>query len=244
VRSGIEASAESARRDKQKRARCRQAIAEAGLAPRRGNGEPRPIARSQDIAIRSGDNIKRTAVSEGIGDHGNGAFGCRRNINVKERHEQQENQCARERPCAHCSSDRDLKCLDLNTANNGALIHSCRNGSLAEAIKENLRLQPILDRIMIEVPETEIVRRMRSQLMRRPQNRRALANGRSTTEGASIQGAEILDLRGGGSGIRTRDTVSRIHTFQACAFNHSATPPSLTGASDRVRARLPQGAPL
>ena len=30
---------------------------------------------------------------------------------------------------------------------------------------------------------------------------------------------------GGGSGIRTHDTVSRIHTFQACAFNHSATPP-------------------
>ncbi len=30
---------------------------------------------------------------------------------------------------------------------------------------------------------------------------------------------------GGGSGIRTRDTVSRMHTFQACAFNHSATPP-------------------
>ncbi len=33
-------------------------------------------------------------------------------------------------------------------------------------------------------------------------------------------------VTGGGSGIRTRDTVSRIHTFQACAFNHSATPPS------------------
>ena len=31
---------------------------------------------------------------------------------------------------------------------------------------------------------------------------------------------------GGGRGIRTLDTVSRIHTFQACAFNHSATPPS------------------
>ena len=31
---------------------------------------------------------------------------------------------------------------------------------------------------------------------------------------------------GGGSGIRTRDTISGIHTFQACAFNHSATPPS------------------
>jgi hypothetical protein len=31
---------------------------------------------------------------------------------------------------------------------------------------------------------------------------------------------------GGGRGIRTLDTVSRIHAFQACAFNHSATPPS------------------
>jgi hypothetical protein len=30
---------------------------------------------------------------------------------------------------------------------------------------------------------------------------------------------------GGGRGIRTLDTVSRIHAFQACAFNHSATPP-------------------
>ena len=32
--------------------------------------------------------------------------------------------------------------------------------------------------------------------------------------------------RGGGGGIRTRDTVSRIHTFQACAFDRSATPPA------------------
>jgi hypothetical protein len=31
---------------------------------------------------------------------------------------------------------------------------------------------------------------------------------------------------GGGRGIRTLETVSRLHTFQACAFNHSATPPS------------------
>src|ERR1700728_5185201 len=30
---------------------------------------------------------------------------------------------------------------------------------------------------------------------------------------------------GGGSGIRTHDTVSRIHAFQASAFSHSATPP-------------------
>lgn len=31
---------------------------------------------------------------------------------------------------------------------------------------------------------------------------------------------------GGGRGIRTLDTVPRIHAFQACAFNHSATPPA------------------
>src|SRR6266487_5504042 len=30
---------------------------------------------------------------------------------------------------------------------------------------------------------------------------------------------------GGGRGIRTLDTVSRIHAFQACAFSRSATPP-------------------
>src|SRR5215475_2627147 len=33
---------------------------------------------------------------------------------------------------------------------------------------------------------------------------------------------------GGGSGIRTHDTVSRIHAFQACAFSHSAIPPRST----------------
>jgi hypothetical protein len=32
-------------------------------------------------------------------------------------------------------------------------------------------------------------------------------------------------VRGGGRGIRTLDTVSRIHAFQACAFSRSATPP-------------------
>ena len=39
---------------------------------------------------------------------------------------------------------------------------------------------------------------------------------------------ENLELggNGGGRGIRTLDTVSRIHTFQACAFNRSATPPA------------------
>ena len=34
---------------------------------------------------------------------------------------------------------------------------------------------------------------------------------------------------GGERGIRTLDTVSRIHAFQACAFSHSATPPHAAG---------------
>jgi site-specific DNA recombinase len=42
-------------------------------------------------------------------------------------------------------------------------------------------------------------------------------------------------LNGGESGIRTRDTVSRIHTFQACAFNHSATSPLRTRAASLCR---------
>ncbi len=38
----------------------------------------------------------------------------------------------------------------------------------------------------------------------------------------------VLDKQGSGGegGIRTLDTVSRIHAFQACAFNHSATSPA------------------
>ena len=59
-----------------------------------------------------------------------------------------------------------------------------------------------------------------------PRHRRAdLGSGRST---------------GGGSGIRTRDTVSRIHTFQACAFSHSATPPAGAGRrADAVASASP-----
>lgn len=38
---------------------------------------------------------------------------------------------------------------------------------------------------------------------------------------------------GGGRGIRTPDTVSRIHAFQACAFSHSATPPAGSDAGGR-----------
>ena len=33
---------------------------------------------------------------------------------------------------------------------------------------------------------------------------------------------------GGETGIRTLETVTRLHTFQACAFDHSATSPYQT----------------
>src|SRR5688572_8009977 len=36
---------------------------------------------------------------------------------------------------------------------------------------------------------------------------------------------------GGGSGIRTHDTVSRIHAFQASALSHSAIPPKDVSAN-------------
>ena len=37
---------------------------------------------------------------------------------------------------------------------------------------------------------------------------------------------------GGEEGIRTLETVPRLHTFQACAFDHSATSPSLMTSLD------------
>src|SRR5262245_25756437 len=43
---------------------------------------------------------------------------------------------------------------------------------------------------------------------------------------------------GGGSGIRTHDTVSRIHAFQACALSHSAIPPELLRRGQYNLARL------
>ena len=35
----------------------------------------------------------------------------------------------------------------------------------------------------------------------------------------------INRLRGGGGGIRTHETISRLAVFKTAAFNHSATPP-------------------
>jgi hypothetical protein len=36
---------------------------------------------------------------------------------------------------------------------------------------------------------------------------------------------DLCVVDGGETGIRTLETVSRLHTFQACAFDHSATSP-------------------
>ena len=48
----------------------------------------------------------------------------------------------------------------------------------------------------------------------------------------------LCEKSGGESGIRTRVTVSRKHTFQACAFNHSATSPSMHVAPAGFAARV------
>lgn len=41
-----------------------------------------------------------------------------------------------------------------------------------------------------------------------------------------MENQHLVEFDGGQRGIRTLDTLSRIHAFQACAFNHSATCPS------------------
>ncbi len=70
-------------------------------------------------------------------------------------------------------------------------------------------------------------RTRRSATARQPPCRRSAAEGSKRPRFGACGG--------GGSGIRTRDTVSGIHTFQACAFNHSATPPSANRAPGRAR---------
>ncbi len=48
---------------------------------------------------------------------------------------------------------------------------------------------------------------------------------------------------GGGGGIRTRDTVARIHALQACAFDHSATPPAPRNGRARLAERAAAAQP-
>ncbi len=53
---------------------------------------------------------------------------------------------------------------------------------------------------------------------------------------------EITSKCGDGE-IRTRDTVSRIHTFQACSFNHSDTSPLTILLSNELSAFKPHFLP-
>ena len=55
--------------------------------------------------------------------------------------------------------------------------------------------------------------------------RRAKKNPRTNIRGFFIE--SIPHLNGGERGIRTLDTVSHIHAFQACSFNHSDISPNL-----------------
>ena len=49
-------------------------------------------------------------------------------------------------------------------------------------------------------------------------------------EGLSLETVAI----GGGGGIRTHETVSRLAVFKTAAFNHSATPPNSPCPSGEV----------
>src|SRR5579872_3535435 len=48
---------------------------------------------------------------------------------------------------------------------------------------------------------------------------------RASVPNKNARQSRDIHLIGGESGIRTRDTLSSIHTFQACSFNHSDTSP-------------------
>ncbi len=44
----------------------------------------------------------------------------------------------------------------------------------------------------------------------------------------------MLCLNGGQTGIRTLETVARLHAFQACAFDHSATCPQFHHPDENI----------
>ena len=51
-------------------------------------------------------------------------------------------------------------------------------------------------------------------------------------DGSGMRALRETTGTGGESGIRTRETVSRLHTFQACSFNHSDTSPYFIAGRD------------
>src|SRR5579875_1109515 len=54
---------------------------------------------------------------------------------------------------------------------------------------------------------------------------RKLRQGPSGLAASFLKLMKLGPVNGGESGIRTHDTLSRIHAFQACAFSHSAISP-------------------
>jgi hypothetical protein len=52
-----------------------------------------------------------------------------------------------------------------------------------------------------------------------------LHKGLQTKKASKSEDLKAFKFFSGGEGIRTLDTLSSIHTFQACQFNHSCTPP-------------------
>ena len=53
----------------------------------------------------------------------------------------------------------------------------------------------------------------------------ALGDERESTNRKCLETNNNLKINGGSIGIRTLETVPRLHTVQACAFDHSATDP-------------------
>ena len=68
----------------------------------------------------------------------------------------------------------------------------------------------------------------KENILRNPLTHADIKNphNRITIAGIAYLSTEIdADITGGEGEIRTRETLSRPHAFQACAFNHSATSP-------------------
>lgn len=59
--------------------------------------------------------------------------------------------------------------------------------------------------------------------------------------GCSGGGSKAQTKNGGERGIRTLETVTRLHTFQACAFDHSATSPIILKPDQKIRTKINHG---
>ena len=57
------------------------------------------------------------------------------------------------------------------------------------------------------------------------QDRQGLFEFLKTSPQTMVGNQIVWRINGGQTGIRTLETVARLHAFQACAFDHSATCP-------------------